>query len=652
MATKTYSLNIDVNTSSIRELEEELSQINDQLKDVDRNSQAFEDLSKAAQKVTGELDKANNKIKGFTAEDKIRAADGAIKTFGGSLQTVVGTLGAFGVESEVFGEFEKKAASVIAIGIGLKDLSEGLGQVTEAYKKAGIGAKLFGNTAKSALIATGIGAFIVALGTIVAYWDDIKGAVSGVSSETEDLLESQKAGVQAAEDQLAAISGQENILKLQGKSEKEILQLKMEQTKAVITQLEAQLETQKQIKTAQVDAAKRNKAITEGILMFLTAPVQVLLGAVDALTYGLAQVGVLEEATNLREGFTGGLASMLFDPEDVASEADKTIAETENKLNQLKNQQAGFQLAINKIDDDAAKERAAKAEERAKKEEEDRQKKLEEEKKFAEDKAKLQQEIRDAEANTEAEIRAKELEDLALYYDSLIEQAKQFGIDTTELERSKLEAVQALKQEFDQQDLDRQKAIDDKLLKEKEDAADREIQLEHLKAQAKQQFVDALAQLAGTESKIGRALLAFKQAIALQETLQDIKRITFKGTQAVGEAVVDAASNVSSSSKIGFPQNLITIAAAIAQGVTLVGAVKSAVSKTKAGTAAAGATAPSVASAQRTPVTSLPQGPTGVEAPQAIGIQPTVRAYVVSGDVRSTQEADAKLNTRRTLTND
>ena len=652
MATKTYSLNIDVNTSSVRELEQELAQINDQLKDVDRNSQAFDDLAKAAQKVTGELDKANNKIKGFTAEDKIRAADGAIKTFGGSLQTVVGTLGAFGVESEIFGKFEERAASVIAVGMGLKDLSEGLGQVSEAYKKSGIAAKLFGNTAKSALIATGIGAFIVALGTIVAYWDDIKGAVSGVSSETEDLLESQKAGVQAAEDQLAAVSASENILKLQGKSEKEIIQLKMAQTKEVISQLEAQLLTQKEIKRAQVEAAERNRTIAQGIIAFLTAPVTILLGAVDALTYGLQQVGLLEEATNLAEGFTGGIANLIFDPEEVASEGDKAIAETEKKLNQLKNQQAGFQLSINKIDEDAAKDRAAKAEERAKKEEEERQKKLEEEKKYAEDKANLQKEIREAEANTEAEIRAKELEDLALHYDSLIEQAKQFGIDTTELERSKLEALQQLKSEFDQQDLDRQKAIDDQLLKEKEDATNREIQLEHLKSQAKQQFVDALAQLAGTETKIGRALLAFKQAIALQETLQDIKRITFKGTQAVGEAVVDAASNVSSSAKIGFPQNLITIAAAIAQGVTLVGAVKSAVSKTKGGSAAAGGSAPSVASAQRTPVTSLPQGPTGVEAPQSIGIQPTVRAYVVSGDVRSTQEADAKLNTRRTLTTD
>jgi hypothetical protein len=32
-----------------------------------------------------------------------------------------------------------------------------------------------------ALVATGIGALVVALGLVVAYWDDIKGLIDGVS---------------------------------------------------------------------------------------------------------------------------------------------------------------------------------------------------------------------------------------------------------------------------------------------------------------------------------------------------------------------------------------------------------------------------------------------------------------------------------------
>lgn len=99
--------------------------------------------------------------------------------------------------------------------------------------------------------------------------------------------------------------------------------------------------------------------------------------------------------------------------------------------------------------------------------------------------------------------------------------------------------------------------------------------------QAKNQLLDATIAAAGQETKIGRALAAFKALMAFQETMLELKRISFKGTKAVAEAGIDAASNVSASSKIGFPQNLITIAAAIAQGVALVSAVKSAVGSAK-----------------------------------------------------------------------
>lgn len=177
MATKTYKINIDVESKTLGQLEDELSQINDELKQVDRNSQAFTELSKKSQILTSEIEKTNNAIDGIKLEDKIQAADGAIKVLGGSLSATIGALGVLGVESEVFGEFEEKAASAIAVGMGIKDVSEGFGQFTMVMKKSGIAAKIFGNTTKTALIATGLGAFVVLLGTVVTYWDDITKAV-------------------------------------------------------------------------------------------------------------------------------------------------------------------------------------------------------------------------------------------------------------------------------------------------------------------------------------------------------------------------------------------------------------------------------------------------------------------------------------------
>ncbi len=67
-------------------------------------------------------------------EDKFTAANGAVKLLGGSLAGVVGTLGVMGIESEAFGEFEKKAASAIAVAVGFRDVAEGLRDMRTALK--------------------------------------------------------------------------------------------------------------------------------------------------------------------------------------------------------------------------------------------------------------------------------------------------------------------------------------------------------------------------------------------------------------------------------------------------------------------------------------------------------------------------------------
>ena len=139
MAQQTIQYNVKVNTDNsvktLGQLEEELAQINEELQQVDRNSQAFEDLAKRSQDTTRELEKVNNQIEGIRGEDKIQALDGSLKVLGGTVQGVVGGLGLLGVESEQFGKFEEKAASAIALGIGIKDVGEGVGQLAQFTKK-------------------------------------------------------------------------------------------------------------------------------------------------------------------------------------------------------------------------------------------------------------------------------------------------------------------------------------------------------------------------------------------------------------------------------------------------------------------------------------------------------------------------------------
>ena len=256
-----------------------------------------------------------------------------------------GAMGAFGVESEELEKTLLKVQAALAIQQGFQGIREAI----PSFKQLGTAAKNALAGIKTGIAATGIGLLVVALGTIVAYWDDIKSAVSGVSDEQSKLNEKTDANVLAQQAKYDAISGQDNILKLQGKSEQDILKIKKAQIQAVIKATEAQLVQQESTKKAQVAAAKRNNQILQGIITFLTAPLQLLLKTVDMVGSALGK------DFGLQKGFTKGLANLVFDPEETALEADKTIEETKKKLATLKNEAAGFEIALQQQSDKSSK---------------------------------------------------------------------------------------------------------------------------------------------------------------------------------------------------------------------------------------------------------------------------------------------------------
>jgi hypothetical protein len=208
---------------------------------------------------------------------------------------------------------------------------------------------------------------VVALGTIVAYWDDIKAAVSGVSEEQEALNAETAANAAASQENLDAITASEQQLKLAGKSEKEIYDLKVKQYDTTIADAEAKLASDKATLDAQVAAAQRNKDILKGALDFVSLPLTLLLDTIDQI--GLA----FGKDFGLREGFKDSVANMIFDPEEVKKEGEATIKESEKALNKLKESRAGLinaqkdkdksEAAANqkKIQDQAEKDAAALA---------------------------------------------------------------------------------------------------------------------------------------------------------------------------------------------------------------------------------------------------------------------------------------------------
>jgi hypothetical protein len=291
-------------------------------------TQEYKDLLKTVgdyRKVQIQTDMAVDAAAGTMSTKLGGALGGATAGF----QLVQGAMGAFGSESAKVEEALLKVQSAMAIADGVRGFREAIPSI-----------KSFGVALKSAIGASGIGLLVIALGTLAAYWDDIKSAVGGVSDEQSKLNAKTDANVLAQQKKYDTISGQDNILKLQGKSEQDILKIKAQQIDAVIKATEAQLVQQESTKKAQVMAARRNREILTGILTFLTAPLQLLLGTVDLVGKALGK------DFNLREGLNKSVASLVFDPEETADEADKVIEETKTKLAQLKNEAAGFKVAL------------------------------------------------------------------------------------------------------------------------------------------------------------------------------------------------------------------------------------------------------------------------------------------------------------------
>jgi len=89
-----------------------------------------------------------------------------------------GTLGLIGVESQDVEKMILKVQSAMALSQGL----QGLMEAKDSFKQLGAVISDTFKGIKGALLASGIGAFVVLLGTVVAYWDDISEAVGFASA--------------------------------------------------------------------------------------------------------------------------------------------------------------------------------------------------------------------------------------------------------------------------------------------------------------------------------------------------------------------------------------------------------------------------------------------------------------------------------------
>jgi septal ring factor EnvC (AmiA/AmiB activator) len=264
---------------------------------------------------------------------------------------------------------------------------QAIGESADAFKNMKAVAVNAFNAIKGAIGATGIGLLVIALGTIYAYWDDIKGAVSGVSAEQKKLNKSTEDNLKTQKSKLDSINAQDATLKLQGKSEREILKIKQAATKDVFIAAKQQLENTIATTDAQIKASKRNKEILRGTLEFLTAPLALLLETIDSVGSALGK------DFGLKEGLYEGVAKMVFNPAEVEAEGKKTIDELKQGLTVLQNTMDSYELQKKEIDKKANDEANNKRAEQQKKQDEKAKEKADKSKELLAQQLKEQEEL-------------------------------------------------------------------------------------------------------------------------------------------------------------------------------------------------------------------------------------------------------------------
>ncbi len=302
------------------------------------------------------------------------------------IATITGTLAngfaaAQGAAALLGGESEElqkqmikvQGAMALSQGIaGMKDMGKQIAGLAGDAKRMLIPAfTSVAGAARAVGAALGIGLIIGGITVLIGLVKQLDLSIDGVSKSDKKLLESQNARLKASQDQVDALDASDNILKLQGKSEKEILQMKIAALKVVIDNQKAVIETSKAQATAQIAASQRNKDILVGILNFINAPMRGILSMVDMVAEKLGfESGLLSKFDAVIEG----LATMAFDPAETKKQADEDLKEMQKGLAAMENTLAGHKLAIKAIDANAAKEAQAArdkaAEEQAAKEKE------------------------------------------------------------------------------------------------------------------------------------------------------------------------------------------------------------------------------------------------------------------------------------------
>lgn len=181
---------------TVKELRKELRNLKDQLLSTQQGTEEYNSTMVKAADIQHELKEQMEEINSSAMDfgQKLGNVTKAMTGISGAVTAATGALSLFGIENE---EAQKKITatmtSLLGITEGLSKMDDGI----KAFKRLTIAvnssSKAMG-VFKTALISTGIGALVVVLGSVIAYWDEFTEAI-GLSSEQMEKLGNIASGV-------------------------------------------------------------------------------------------------------------------------------------------------------------------------------------------------------------------------------------------------------------------------------------------------------------------------------------------------------------------------------------------------------------------------------------------------------------------------
>jgi hypothetical protein len=257
-----------------------------------------------------------------------------------------------------------------------------------------------------------------------------------------------------------------------------------------------------------------------------------------------------------------------------------------------------------------------------------------------------------------------------------LERMKEIDAEEQELQMARLQRILDEANEGTQAKVDAQIALDEFMaesdrtnLERATEIAEAEKGLEEQKRAQKEKTFNDLVTIAGAESKLGKAILVAKQALALKEMIMEMKSTLFSAKQTVTKATLkgtegaadSAAGLAKTSAALPFPANIPLIIGYVAQAVGIIGAIKSAVGQAKSAASSVGAsgggTEISTPTASVGSAASLPPDLTSVSGTgenQLADIiagqnQQPIQTFVVASEVTTAQSLERNIVDGATL---